>query len=364
MYAGDDDYEYRGEVPPELRRGRSGGPPRGRRDGPYGPPDRPPRRRRRLRRWALWCAVVLLLPFSVPLVFRGLDADGPSPVPQLLAFLPWFLAPAWLGLVCAILARRVLVLLWAAAVLGSTGWFLQPYGPDAPPPRQEPATARFRVLTANLEHGDATGALLGALRRERPHLVSVQECDRRCAAALRTTAVRDAYPYRVVLPGDSAAAGSALLSSRPLRTLPPVPGTLTMPGALVEFGGATVRVQVAHPMPPLFRSVGPWRRELGALRDYAAAHRAEPLLMAGDFNASQDHAAFRALLETGLRDAARLEGRSRTPTWPTATAPPLGAQIDHVLVSEEFEVRDAVFLDLRGSDHRALLADVKLFAGG
>ncbi|OEV24114.1 hypothetical protein AN220_20595, partial [Streptomyces nanshensis] len=86
-----------------------------------------------------------------------------------------------------------------------------------------------------------------------------------------------------------------------------------------------------------------------------------PTLIAGDFNSSQDHAAFRAILRTGMHDAARMLGNSRTPTWPTRTTPVLGAQLDHVLLSGAMLPVDGEFVDLRGTDHRALLVNVKLF---
>ncbi|NYV78307.1 endonuclease/exonuclease/phosphatase family protein, partial [Streptomyces sp. UH6] len=37
-----------------------------------------------------------------------------------------------------------------------------------------------------------------------------------------------------------------------------------------------------------------------------------------------------------------------------------GVQIDHVLVSEDFTARDARFLTMEGSDHRALLVTLAL----
>jgi endonuclease/exonuclease/phosphatase (EEP) superfamily protein YafD len=118
------------------------------------------------------------------------------------------------------------------------------------------------------------------------------------------------------------------------------------------------------PMPPLPGHVGRWRRELGELRDFAAEDGRTPLLLAGDFNASQDHAVFRRILDTGLRDAARLTGHDRTPSWPARTTPAFGAQIDHVLLSPDFSARTARFLDLADTDHRALLVDVTLHQRG
>lgn len=83
-----------------------------------------------------------------------------------------------------------------------------------------------------------------------------------------------------------------------------------------------------------------------------------------DFNASQDHAAFRRILDTGLYDAARPAGADRTVTWPARTAPAFGVQIDHVLVSEEFAAHRARFLDLADTDHRALVVDLTLHGAG
>ncbi|MFR9675580.1 endonuclease/exonuclease/phosphatase family protein [Streptomyces sp. TR02-1] len=354
MHPGADEYLYRGAPPPELRREAE-------------PPSLPPavveaaeRRavRTRRRRWGR-CAGLLLLPFSVALVFRAADADGPSPVPQLLAFLPWFLVPAWLALACAALGRRIVPAVWALAVLAATGWFLRPYGPDAAPAPAGAPAARLRVLTANLDRGTAVDTFLALLRDERPQLVAVQECDTGCARALRSPEVRESYPGRVIV-ASGASQGSALLSTYPLRSVPAVPGTHAMPGAVVDVAGARLRFQVVHSAPPLPDGVGVWRQELGRLAEYAGRHDDGALLMAGDFNASQDHAAFRGLLATGLRDTARLDGRSRTPTWPARTAPPLGAQLDHVLVSEDFDVHEVMFFTLPDADHRAVLAEVAL----
>ncbi len=133
------------------------------------------------------------------------------------------------------------------------------------------------------------------------------------------------------------AEGSAILSVYPLRKEAGVPGSLAMPGELDV-----------------------WRTELGRLRAYAERRGDAPALIAGDFNATQDHAAFRRLLDTGLRDSARLAGASRTPSWPALTAPLLSAQIDHVLVSDAWSARTARFVDLPHTDHRALLVDLEL----
>ncbi|WP_030661176.1 endonuclease/exonuclease/phosphatase family protein [Streptomyces rimosus] len=316
----------------------------------------------RKRRAARAGAAVLLFIVTVPLVFRAVGSDGVTPVPQLLAFLPWLLVPAGFGLVLSLAARWRPGLFWAAAALLVTAAFVRPYGDGAPAPRG-PVLAHLRVLTANLEFGRATDGLLATLRRERPDLVAVQECDPdRCAAALDSAPVRAAYPYRL-LAGYGASEGSAVLSRFPLTRDGAVAGDMAMPRAAVAVAGQRLRFQVAHPMPPLPASLGTWRTELGRLRALAASRGHEPLIVAGDFNSSQDHAAFRAVLDTGLRDGARLAGLPRTPSWPAWTTPVLGVQIDHVLVSDALRPRAAHFLDLPDTDHRALVVDLDLYAG-
>ncbi|CAL9520485.1 endonuclease/exonuclease/phosphatase family protein [Streptomyces griseomycini] len=314
--------------------------------------------RRRGRRPAAWCAALLFAGVSAVVGCRIADTDGVTPVPQLLAFLPWLLVPTAAGLLFTLLARWWAGAVWGVLLLGLLAWFIEPYGKTGEPAGRPVAT--LRVLTSNVEFGQGTGSLIGAVRREEPDLVFVQECEYTCDAALKRE-LADAYPHRRAVAGGGSE-GSVILSRFPLRDADGVPGTMGMPGAVADVDGHAVRLQLAHPMPPLPGQVDLWQRELGRLRAVAAADRDTPTVLAGDFNASQDHAAFRRILDTGLHDAARLDGADRTPTWPARTMPVFGTQIDHVLVSEEFAAGRARFLDLAGTDHRALVVDLTLHA--
>ncbi|MGW2725260.1 endonuclease/exonuclease/phosphatase family protein [Streptomyces sp. NPDC001492] len=315
--------------------------------------------RRAGRRFAAWCAGLLLAAVSVVVGCRAADSDGFTPVPQVLAFLPWLLAPAGLALLLALLGRWRLGMAWALVVLGLLAWFIEPYGKTDEPGGA--AVAEFRVLTSNVEFGRGTGSLVPEIRRHKPDLVFVEECEYTCQARLQQDFGAD-YPYRRAVAADGSH-GSVILSRFPLRGTAGVTGTMGMPGAVADVRGHAVRLQLAHPMPPLPGQVGLWRRELGRLRNAAAAART-PLILAGDFNASQDHAAFRRILDTGLRDSARLAGHDRTPSWPARTAPAFGAQIDHVLVSRDFSANSTRFLHLTDTDHRALLVDLTLHQRG
>ncbi|MDV9176560.1 endonuclease/exonuclease/phosphatase family protein [Streptomyces sp. W16] len=316
--------------------------------------------RHRGRHFTVWCAGLLFAAASVVVGCRTADTDARTPITQLLAFFPWLLAPTGLGLLLALLARWRLGLVWGVALLGLLAWFIEPYGRSGEP--DGPAIAEFRVLTSNVEFGQGTGSLVPVIRRERPDVVFVEECEYTCQATLRRDFGTE-LPYRqaVVAAGSH---GSVILSRFPLKGTKGVTGTMGMPGAVADVDGHAVRLQLAHPMPPLPNQVGLWRRELGRLRTFAAADPTTPTVLAGDFNSSQDHAAFRRILDTGLRDAARLAGHPRTPSWPERLTPTLGTQIDHVLLSPDFSANSARFLDLADTDHRALLVDIALHQHG
>ncbi|MEV5987173.1 endonuclease/exonuclease/phosphatase family protein [Streptomyces sp. NPDC052051] len=316
--------------------------------------------RSRGRTVAAWFAGVLLTGVSAVVGCRAADTDAISPVPQLLAFLPWLIAPVGVALLFALLARWRTGLVWGVLVLAPLAWFMEPYGKSDEPTGTP--LAEFRVLTSNVQYGRGTAALVTAIRRERPDIVFVEECEHHCSATLRQAfgGPDGVYRYRQAVEG-AGSDGSVLLSRFPLKAASGVPGTMGMPGAVADVRGHRVRLQLAHPMPPLMGQLTLWRRELGALRSYATAGGDTPTILAGDFNASQDHAEFRRILDTGLHDSARLADRARTPSWPARVPSPLGVQIDHALVSrEDFSVNSARFLDIADTDHRALLVDLTL----
>jgi len=334
--------------------------------------------RRGHTRAGAWFAGLPLLGVSVVLGCRIADTDAATPIPQLLAFLPWLLAPTGAALLLAALSRWRSGLVWGVAALGVIAWYIEPYGKTME--AGGVPVAEVRVLTANVEFGQATDELVEAVTKQRPDFIFVQECESTCEKTLEQAfgkgekdgetgknrqdgkGGKAVYPYRQAVEAATSEGsdGSVILSRHPLKATKGIPATMGMPGAVADVDGQEIRLQLAHPMPPLPSHLGTWRKELSALRDYAAANIDRPTVVAGDFNATQDHAAFRRILDTGFMDGARLTGDTRTPSWPALTAPAFGAQIDHVLVSRGFSANKTRFLDLGNTDHRALVVDLTL----
>jgi endonuclease/exonuclease/phosphatase family metal-dependent hydrolase len=131
------------------------------------------------------------------------------------------------------------------------------------------------------------------------------------------------------------------------------------PTAVLELpGGEAVDLACVHPhppKPPWSRGVARWRQELAVLPPPGDL----PRVVAGDFNATLDHALFRGVLRLGYADAALQAGNALAPTWGPAGRLAL-ITIDHVLVDRRCAVLASSVHAVPGSDHRAVYAEVRL----
>ena len=131
----------------------------------------------------------------------------------------------------------------------------------------------------------------------------------------------------------------------------PVTTTVALPDQQVDL----IAVHVASPTDP--DEILEWRRELSSL---AALPADGPTIMAGDFNATEDHAPFRNLLAQGWTDVHDNKGCGLDQTWPTSTLPFPVMRLDHILVSEGIRVLSADVLSIPNSDHLAVVAKIEL----
>ncbi|MFB9205632.1 endonuclease/exonuclease/phosphatase family protein [Nonomuraea spiralis] len=314
---------------------------------------KPPRRvwRRRLA-----TAVAVLFAAGTAVRLGGLES-GVLLVP-LVSFTPYFGVAALLMLGFAALARSRAAVAIMLAVCVCLAWVVLPRalgsGTDAAPGRP------LRVLTANLNggRGDAE-TIVGYVRSLNVDVLSLQELtwaerDRLAAAGLEAL-----LPYQLTKPETWGPVGSGIYARYPLRERTGVfqPVGHHMPVAEVAVPGGAVEVVLVHPVAPVPSTVPEWEAGVGTLPP--ATSTGAPRILAGDFNATLDHAVFRRLLGTGYADAAAATGKGLVPTWPMRRIPPLVA-IDHVLTDGRGRAVDTRILDLPGSDHRALFADLRL----
>jgi endonuclease/exonuclease/phosphatase family metal-dependent hydrolase len=117
-----------------------------------------------------------------------------------------------------------------------------------------------------------------------------------------------------------------------------------------------------HTQPPRPDRLKGWRQDLATIAERAAADQhLGARIYTGDFNASRDHAGFRAILDTGLVDAGDAGSVAPWPgfTWPTDRFGPAATRIDHVLLTPEtIGVRKVTVVTVSGTDHHGVVADL------
>ena len=224
----------------------------------------------------------------------------------------------------------------------------------------EPGSLRMRLVTANLLCSNPDiGRAAAEIADEDADVVVLQEVTPEVLATLRASPLWTAYPHRRAAerPGFH---GAATLSRWPIlgHALLDVAGTPMLRTDIATAHGP-VRVINVHTVAPLTRAhARRWVQQVERLQALADAD-ATPVILAGDFNATGDHAPFRRLLTGGLRDASDAVGSGAGSTWPAGhrVLPPL-LRLDHVVTSADVEVGALSRVPTTGSDHARLVADL------
>lgn len=313
----------------------------------------PARRRGKISRSALaWVAVT---PFAAWAVARLAGLERGSLPTQIMTATPYAAAGSLLPLLIAALSRKRAVT--AVAVLTTTALGFSVL-PRALGDAQATTGRPLRVLTINLlfGRGDAR-AVVDLVRRFEPDVLSTQELTPGAVADLDAAGLNELMPHRV-LQDEWSAGGSGLYSRHELKPLwdvvPPVGHK--MPGAMIALpGGKPVEIIDVHPYPPLGKQVANWNE---AMESFPSAADDTVRVLAGDFNASLDHAAMRRLLARGYKDAADSVGAGLIPTWPANKRIPPIITIDHVLVDQRAGVKAVSVHTVPGTDHRAVFAEL------
>jgi endonuclease/exonuclease/phosphatase family metal-dependent hydrolase len=313
---------------------------------------------RRIGGIAPWVAWGLTLVWALWALVRVAGLETGSLMVAVIAFTPYmaFTSPipviasavlrVWAAAAVAALAAIVLLALVLPRAFG---------GPTEPAGTAGPS---LRVLASNMRLGKGNpGALVDLVRELDVDILSVEELTPKLARELDADGLDALLPHRVLLASEASHGGG--LYSRPALgpgTRVRLPGGFPLIPVPVRVSGAPpVEVASVHTSPPTHSL---WDEDLAAVPGAAPS----PLrILIGDFNATLDHDAFRAVLDRGYDDAAATLGDGLTPSWPVGrrVVPPLFA-IDHVLADERIGIREFSAHDIPHSDHRAVYAELQL----
>lgn len=295
---------------------------------------------------------------------RVVGYEGTPTVAVANAATPFAYLPAWAVLAGAVRGRRPALALTAAAVAGAhLAWT----APELRGRRSLPPAAaggpRLRVFSANIRFTAPDWVEVAAdIAASGADLVLIQELTAANLAVLRREGAFAGYTDELV-DARPRSFGSGIWSRYPLeeaevRDLAGLP----MSRARVKVDGCSLQVWNVHTRSPLVGGLDRWHAQLRLLADEAAAAIAggDPLVVAGDFNATYGNRDFRAILRRGLRDAHVEVGRGLATTWTAWAALPRLFRVDHVLVSEDVAVVDVRESPARESDHQGVVADLAL----
>lgn len=303
-------------------------------------------------------AWALVVPLAAWLALRFSGVGRGTPVETLIVFTPYVGLASVLGLVVvAVLRVRAALVAMGACCVGYA-LVMAPLFVAGPRPAEAPTGPELGVMTVNVQFGWGDPERVVELVDGRDvDLLGVQELTPEFHERLLAAGLDDRLPHAVV-DARPGAAGTGIYSRHPLaRTGDDVAGRHENPTARVRVPGAgPVDATVVHPVPPVGAAGrADWRATFRTLPrpDGAAAH-----VLLGDFNATLDQPTMRDLLDDGYVDAADAEGRAWVTTWRPDV--PLPLAIDHVLVDRSVGVDRVTVHGVDGSDHRALVADLRL----
>lgn len=226
------------------------------------------------------------------------------------------------------------------------------------------------IMTQNLEYGDPQSLAEVALLAKVDLLV-VTDASATTVLRLRVTEIGRTLSHIVGL-GQAGPEGSVVFSRYPLSDVTRISdnGDSRAVTAHTPHMG-DVDLVALHPSPPYQKEA--WIADYEQItayllnRDAGSAGRAgRPVVVAGDLNATLDHAPIRRIRELGFSDAVEQLNLGFQPTWPAAGSirlfgipvPPF-VQIDHVLTSPALAATGLTTFHSDGTDHLGLCVELQ-----
>lgn len=274
------------------------------------------------------------------------------------SFIPYGLVGYLVALLCLAVVvitsrRRAAALVVFALVCALTGLHASWLAPFFVADSRPATTSSFTVMSLNLYGGNADSRQVWAQAQQADIVVLVELTE---AAQLRLKALGwdERFPYAVGNLADGIS-DTGVYSRFPISDPTLIRTsfqqwltTVTVP----EVGPVTlVGVHACNP----YCGNNRWESEHQLLNDIAARHLDGPLVMAGDFNAIDDHGPMQDLRRLGLRSATDVVGAGWMPTWPARHGVPL-IPIDHVMIDDQLTATSISAFPVSGTDHLGLFA--------
>ena len=304
-------------------------------------------------------SVLFLVAVAVPLYPELFGLDEVTPFAQLVAFRPQGLVVVLLLGLLMLVRRgwRIAAVLVVALALTGGALTVPRQLSDAHPPAA--GTRELTIMVANVLGGGANaGEVAELIRQRRPDLVSLPEAQVDVREEIRAQLHDLQYKGFTQQPSKAVESATSVLVSANLGAVRFATELGTAFGHVIVTGGnlGDVRLIAYHGFPPLPDSMPTWKQDLLVLRHWCTQD--PPTVVAGDFNATLDHADFRHALGTNCRSVGPSVGSGLQGTWPSDQPAVVRTQIDHVVVTRSIQPGRFATYEIAGTDHRAVVATV------
>ena len=218
-------------------------------------------------------------------------------------------------------------------------------------------TKPFTLLSLNMYAGAADPQALLA-QAQHADVVILVEATPEALNTLAVLGLGTRFPYAVGDP-KQAVSNTAIYSRFPLSDTTLVQGTLFQQYVTTVAVPAIgpIRLIGAHICNP-YCGNGRWAAEHAILRATVDANLNRPLVMAGDFNAVDDHGPLQFLRRQGLESATDIVGAGWLPTYPARRFLPPLLPIDHVMINNRLTATSIRTVKIPGTDHLGLIATI------
>lgn len=221
--------------------------------------------------------------------------------------------------------------------------------------------ASFRLMTANLLMTRCDAAdLTRVLDQVEPDIVVTQELAPACAEVIARRMpnhrLRPSFGFvgRGIATSFEAEFGEIDMPGRPGTS-----ATVDVHGSLLRLAGVHLLNPIQFPWWDMVRTRG---RQLEGLFEWLEEVGDQPVVVAGDFNASPRWPAYKqtiSRLTDLVAERADREGERPERTWAWRPGWPRMLRIDHVF-GRRVSALDVAVMPILGTDHHAVVADIEI----
>jgi endonuclease/exonuclease/phosphatase (EEP) superfamily protein YafD len=316
-----------------------------------------------------WLACLITLSLVAVAVLRVTWHDGVHFLTWLNAFTRYVYLPAYACLAWAIWKRRWILV---AANLAVVCFHIALLAPDFMRDRRfdlaansaaadAPNAPTVRIFFANVralntEHQP----LLDEIKAANPDVIVLVEFSYPWYAAYLHSPFFAAYPYGGGMKSEGWDTVN-VFSRIPLKSnMRDWEGGRSLQTFEIPIGSETLHIIGLHAPRPMDIHGGSYESFWSRAASTILSEKG-PLVVVGDFNATQYSKVYEQLTENRLRSAHQDRGRGYVTTWPNGQyGVPSLIRIDQALLSPEVECLNIKEGEGRGSDHKPLIVDVKI----